>query len=45
MGEFSGIHAMMDVRLSREPSDRNAVLVSRRGTIIGQLDFETALDR
>ena len=44
-GGFAGIHAMMDVRLTLEPSnqyDRNAVLVSRRGTIVGHLDFETA---
>ena len=45
-GGFEGIHAMMDVHLSHEPSnqyDRNAVLVSaRRGTIIGHLDFKTA---
>jgi len=44
-GEFTGIHARMDVCLSCKPSnqyDRNAVLVSRQGMIIGHLDFETA---
>jgi len=44
-GGFAGIHARMDVCLSREPSnqyDRNPLLVSRGGTIIGHLDFETA---
>jgi len=40
------IHAMMNVQLSHEPSsqyDRNAVLVSFCGTIVGHLVFETEI--